>query len=196
MSTTVPNKQALDGDNLFVIHHFFSREECMCLIARSEALGYEEAPITTAGGFVMVKELRDNARVMLDDQNLAAELWVRARDFLPGRLDNWEVVGLNERFRFYRYDSEEKFAPHYDGYFQRDNGERSQLTFMVYLNEVTEGGATNFYCRDGRPRWQVRPECGKALVFKHLQLHEGAPVVRGRKYVLRTDVMYQRVGKD
>jgi hypothetical protein len=29
-----------------------------------------------------------------------------------------------------------------------------------------------------------------ALVFLHLQLHEGAPVVEGRKYVLRTDVMY------
>jgi len=28
------------------------------------------------------------------------------------------------------------------------------------------------------------------LGFVHLQLHEGAPVVRGRKYVLRTDVMY------
>ena len=29
-----------------------------------------------------------------------------------------------------------------------------------------------------------------ALVFAHLQLHEGAPVLDGRKYVLRTDVMY------
>jgi len=29
-----------------------------------------------------------------------------------------------------------------------------------------------------------------ALVFIHRQLHEGAPVIQGRKYVLRTDVMY------
>jgi len=29
-----------------------------------------------------------------------------------------------------------------------------------------------------------------ALVFAHFQLHEGAPVLEGRKYVLRTDVVY------
>jgi len=29
-----------------------------------------------------------------------------------------------------------------------------------------------------------------ALVFVHQQLHEGASVLNGRKYVLRTDVMY------
>jgi hypothetical protein len=39
---------------------------------------------------------------------------------------------------------------------------------------------------------RVRPATGLALVFMHRQLHEGAEVVRGRKYVLRTDVMYQR----
>ena len=37
----------------------------------------------------------------------------------------------------------------------------------------------------------MTPERGKALVFYHRQLHEGMPVVRGRKYVLRTDVMYR-----
>ncbi len=38
----------------------------------------------------------------------------------------------------------------------------------------------------------VKPECGKALVFFHRQLHEGAAVIRGRKYVLRSDIMYRR----
>jgi hypothetical protein len=40
------------------------------------------------------------------------------------------------------------------------------------------------------PRLEIKPERGMALVFVHRQLHEGAPVVQGRKYVLRTDVMY------
>jgi hypothetical protein len=30
-----------------------------------------------------------------------------------------------------------------------------------------------------------------ALVFVHQQLHEGAPIVEGRTYVLRTDVLYR-----
>lgn len=33
-----------------------------------------------------------------------------------------------------------------------------------------------------------------ALVFVHRHLHEGAPVIAGRKYVLRTDVMYAEGG--
>jgi hypothetical protein len=39
----------------------------------------------------------------------------------------------------------------------------------------------------------IRPERGMALGFYHLQIHEGAPVIHGRKYVLRTDVMYELV---
>lgn len=57
----------------------------------------------------------------------------------------------------------------------------------MYLNGGFEGGATAF--RESRASLLVTPERGKALVFYHRQLHEGLPVVRGRKYVLRTDVM-------
>ena len=54
------------------------------------------------------------------------------------------------------------------------------------------GGETTFYDAEDLTavRVSVRPQRGMALVFAHLQLHEGAAVVEGRKYVLRTDVMY------
>jgi hypothetical protein len=61
---------------------------------------------------------------------------------------------------------------------------------MVYLNADFSGGETKFYNEDRELHVTVRPERGMALGFVHSQLHEGAPVVRGRKYVLRTDVMY------
>jgi hypothetical protein len=63
---------------------------------------------------------------------------------------------------------------------------------MVYLNDDFVGGETKFYLDDGTPRLDVKPERGMALVFVHRQLHEGAAVVQGRKYVLRTDVMYRQ----
>lgn len=179
----------LDGPKVFVVKSFLSPEECDRFIALSEQAGYEDAPITTAAGFVMRKDVRDNARVLADDPALAAALWPRAEPFLPADWFGWRAVGFNERFRYYRYDPGQYFAPHSDGYFQRDNGERSHFTFMVYLNDDFEGGATAFY--QSRVPLQVRPERGKALVFYHRQLHEGQPVVRGRKYVLRTDVMYR-----
>jgi hypothetical protein len=193
-----PTKRELDGDQVFVIDSFFAKEECEKLIARSEHVGYDEARITTSAGDVMDKDVRNNTRIVLDDPAFAAELWRRARPFLPERIGDWQALGFNERFRFYRYDVGQQFTPHYDGYVQRDNGERSLLTFMIYLNDDFEGGETRFYepssiyCPDPPERFSVKPVRGQALVFIHRQLHEGARIVQGRKYVLRTDVMYQR----
>jgi predicted 2-oxoglutarate/Fe(II)-dependent dioxygenase YbiX len=183
--------ESLEGIDIFTINGFLTPEECADFIAVSEAAGYADAPITTASGFVMRKDIRDNARVIHDDPELAARLFERARPFLPETwFTHWDLVGFNERFRYYRYDPGQKFDRHTDGCFQRDNGERSHLTFMIYLNEGCDGGATAFH--NFHPSLLVRPETGKALVFNHRRLHEGMPVIRGRKYVLRTDVMYRR----
>jgi predicted 2-oxoglutarate/Fe(II)-dependent dioxygenase YbiX len=97
-------------------------------------------------------------------------------------------VGANERFRCYRYDVDQRFAPHYDGAFVRNDDERSLLTFMVYLNEDFRGGETHFHDFDVR----VTPKTGMALLFQHHQTHEGRYVNAGVKYALRTDVMYRR----
>jgi predicted 2-oxoglutarate/Fe(II)-dependent dioxygenase YbiX len=184
-------QELVETPRIFVIHDFLSREECERFIALCEGAGFTDAPITTSLGFVIKKDVRNNERVMVDDPALAAELWSKAKLFVPQTWSYWEAAGLNERFRYYRYDPGQTFAPHYDGYFERPNGQRSHLTFMVYLNDGFEGGDTIFH--QCRPPLCVRPECGKALVFYHQQLHEGAPVLSGRKYVLRTDVMYKRL---
>lgn len=162
------------------------REECEALLERAEALGFEDAPITTPWGFVRAPEVRDNTRVLLDDPALAAALWERVREALPARVGNWRVVGLNERFRFYRYAQGQKFAWHRDGAFRRSPEERSVLTLLFYLNEGFEGGATEFELYEPL---RVVPRQGAALAFEHRVLHQGAPVLRGRKDVLRTDVM-------
>ncbi len=183
-------KEELDSTRLFVIRSFLTPEECAALIARSEALGYGDAPITTAAGFVMRKDIRNNERVIVDDVALGMGLFEKAKPLLPATWFDWEIVGLNERFRFYRYDPGQYFARHTDGYFERENGERSHLTFMVYLNEDFAGGETNFGRISGPLK--VVPQTGMALVFYHGLVHEGASVLHGRKYVLRSDVMYRR----
>lgn len=180
-------KRELAGERVFVIDNFLTSDECAQHIARAEEVGFDDAPINTGFGMVISKGVRNNTRVMLDDAALAAELWPRLQPFLPARLKFWEPIGINERWRWYRYDKGEKFAPHLDGAFQRENGECSRLTFMVYLNDGFTGGATVFH--EYEPEIVVQPVCGMALVFVHRQLHEGAPIVAGRKYVLRSDVM-------
>ena len=188
-----------DGD-VFVVHDFLTPDECWHFIARGEAAGFGDAPINAGPARQVVrKDIRNNERVMIDDGQLARELWDRAQPLVPGRLGRWAAVGLNERLRFYRYDPGQRFAWHRDGAFYRDNGEQSHLTFMVYLNGDFEGGATEFNLRRmgmiqlDDPLLTVTPTAGKLLVFRHELLHQGALVMAGRKYVLRTDVMYRAV---
>jgi hypothetical protein len=173
-------------DQIFTVSEFFTPEECNAYIDLAESIGFDDAPINTAFGPQIRKDVRNNTRVMLDDQAHADDLWSRIPDYIPHSLGDWTACGANGRLRFYRYDVGQQFDWHYDGYFERDNGERSQLTFMVYLNDGFQGGDTTF---EGV---NIVPQAGLALFFIHRIRHKGQPIVNGRKYVLRTDVMYRR----
>jgi prolyl 4-hydroxylase len=187
-------RRYVDGDSLdhggplvFSIPDVLAPDECAAMIRRIEELGPSDAPITTAAGPVMRPEIRNNRRVMIDDEALAARLFDRIRARVPAPLCGMQPVGANERFRCYRYDPSHRFGPHYDGAFIRNDRERSLLTFMVYLNEGFGGGHTNFLDYDV----SVRPRTGHALLFQHFLLHEGAVVTSGTKYALRSDIMYR-----
>ena len=185
-----------------VVRDFLDADACAALKARIGAYGPQAAPVTTMHGAVMRPELRNNDRVMFDDVDLAASLFERARRWLPSTLRGddgprtttqhgatWQAVGLNERFRGYRYRPGQRFAPHFDGCFARTDDETSALTFLVYLDDGCTGGETNVL------DWgvQVRPATGTLFLFDHYVLHEGAVVTAGEKNVLRSDVMYRRI---
>lgn len=193
----MPRREDLNGNDIFVIHDFLTPAECQYYITGSEATGYGDAPVTTPRGFVMRKDIRNNDRVMIDDPALAAGLFERLLPFLPPNFREWLPVGINERFRYYRYTAGQKFEWHFDGAYARDNGEMSKYTFMIYLNEECTGGETLFNLnkyggvRDEDASLRIVPATGKALLFRHDVLHTGAVVLSGMKYVLRTDVMYR-----
>jgi len=176
-------KFRLEQDN------FFSKEECDDLITSSEAKGYEEALIRARGqGEVMNKDIRDNDRVIWDSHETAEALYERVKDLLPQDIDGWSPIGLNERFRFYRYKDGQRFQPHMDGAFKRNDNEVSLLTLLIYLNEDFDGGGTYLITLNEL----VKPKTGKLLIFDHKILHAGMAVTEGVKYVLRTDVMYKK----
>jgi hypothetical protein len=172
---------------VFTVDDVLTGDECAQVIDRIESLGPTVAPITTARGFVMRPDIRNNTRVIFDDAGFAQRLFERVEAQLPRPLCGMQPVGANERFRCYRYEHEQRFAPHYDGAFVRDDSERSLLTFMVYLNEGFRGGTTTFHDFDV----EVVPKTGRALFFQHFLLHEGCSVTSGVKYALRSDVMYR-----
>ena len=106
------------------------------------------------------------------------------------------AIGLNERMRILRYDPGAYFAPHYDGSYVRTtdkfgHSQRSLLTAQFYLNEGYVGGSTRFLNeRNESQFYEVIPKVGSVLIFEHDFFHEGAELFSGRKYSLRTDVMY------
>jgi prolyl 4-hydroxylase len=185
-------KNEIGSNQIFTISNFLSQKECEDYITLSENIGYTDAPISTAKGTQIIQEVRNNTRVIVDDRNLAKKLWQRTRDFMPKPIGRWQAVGLNDRFRFYRYEPGQYFAPHEDGSYHSQNGEESALTFLVFLNDGFEGGETSFYLprnQETRELYLI-PIRGMALCFVHSILHEGKAIFSGRKYVLRTDVMY------
>jgi predicted 2-oxoglutarate/Fe(II)-dependent dioxygenase YbiX len=180
-------------EEIFIVAEVLSPEKCAALIARAEEIGFEEATLTSPEGPVRVEAVRDNDRVIVDDEALAAELWELLEELVPVQVEGMRAVGINERFRFYRYEPGQQFDWHQDHSFERDNGEVSHLTVLIYLNDDFEGGETAFDdtgSEDSFEPFEVTPEIGLGLFFLHQVHHKGEPVLSGRKYVLRTDVMY------
>ena len=171
---------------IWSIENFLTAEECAELIRLSESLGYQEAEVSLPGGAKMIKGMRNNYRLLHQDEALAERYWQQLKPHCPARLDSSEAVSLNEQFRFYKYESQQRFKRHLDGRFTRNDQEESRITFMIYLNDDFTGGETAF------DEVVIQPKTGSALCFIHEQKHEGCPVASGIKYVLRSDVMYRK----
>jgi prolyl 4-hydroxylase len=173
------------SDNIFLVYNFLSPSQCSDYIKFSEQIVYEEALVETEKGFKCVEGTRNNDRILYTNLELAEQLFATARPFIPTEIGKSKAVGLNELFRFYRYTSGQKFKSHQDQSFIRNEHEASYYTFMLYLNDDFEGGATIF------ENCAIEPKQGSLLIFLHQLTHEGSEITKGIKYVLRTDVMYQ-----
>lgn len=176
--------RALTND-IFIIENFWAPDACDAFISKSEEIGYEPATIETGSGQKIVTSVRNNNRVIYKDYELADTLWQKLGPFAPKKIGCSKAVGLNELFRFYKYQPGQEFKRHRDQSYIRSDGDASYYTFMIYLNENYEGGETNF------GNLAIQPKKGLALVFLHNLEHEGSPVKKGTKYVLRTDIMFR-----
>ena len=224
-----------------VLENVFSSDECKAMVCESECKGYDTALLNKGGGREELEtKIRKSQRCIIDKIEYADTIWARVKDFVPTcwkhRKEDWHVVGLNERLRFLRYNPGDYFIPHFDGTYERPNGDRSFLTIQLYLNQDFEGGETTFPIQprvrlpletemrqppllhgeplhddqlsqskwprvseavpqeEGEPGTVARllPKTGQVLIFQHNIFHGGSIVTMGRKYTLRTDVMYRR----
>lgn len=171
-------------DYIFTIDSFITEDNCMTILSQINENDFSHAPIVTSRGEELKTDIRKNKRIIFDDYKLSESLFNQNKKHFPLTLSGRNLIGLNEKFRIYKYSKNEYFKPHADTPYKRKNGELSLLSLLIYLNNDYKGGETKF------DRIKVKGSTGMALVFHHGLIHEGSKVLEGFKYVLRTDVMF------
>jgi hypothetical protein len=160
-------------------------EMCERYIARFHATAAEQAPVITERGVEVDLAVRNNTRVMWDDEAEANALISLVQ--VPPRWKNETLVGGNPRIRVYRYEPGEHHGTHWDTVVELGEGVASRITLVFYLNDGFTGGETDF----PELKKRVVPKRGSALLFQHRVLHSALGVTSGVKYALRTDVLYR-----
>lgn len=89
------------------------------------------------------------------------------------------------RIKRYRAGSNENFEPHFDSIDQKCG---RYLVFLWYLNDVAQGGETEF-CDLGI---KVFPRVGRLLMFPPYWMfqHAGRPTLSNDKYIVSTYLMF------
>jgi len=192
-------------NQIVVIDDVFSPAECKSFVKFIDTLPLELTPPKKRG-----EAERHNHRFSITSVDFAKRLHAvfgpHLPSFLPSKTGKGtvgparEAHSFNSNIRVYKYTPLQHFGPHYDDDC-RDTmtGAKSEWTLLLYLTgyeDGVEGGETLFY-RNGKGTSEEVIKApltrGTALLHRHgreCMLHEGSPVVRGVKYVLRTDVMF------
>jgi predicted 2-oxoglutarate/Fe(II)-dependent dioxygenase YbiX len=192
----------------FQLLNVLSADECARMVALTETLGYlEDAAVS------LPRTIRHNlSATWVADDTTCELLWQRCRVQID-RSENFggkRAVGLNARFRFYRYDKGDYFGAHTDGSWPGSrvidgklfdnawNDRWSQLSFLLFLSEDFTGGATRFYVDPDNSAncVDVRTPLGGVLCFPHGEhplhcVHASEPISGGVKYIIRSDVLFE-----
>ena len=176
--------------DLYTLEEFLSPAECARIIALA---GHHLKPSTVSENDDPGREFRNSTTAYIGHLKSPAAIAVDAKIC--------RTLGIrapySEGIQAQRYDVGQQFKPHWDAFepggeaFRRFGGVRGNRTwtFMVYLNEDLEGGATRFTELD----IAVRPRTGMALLWNNLHAdgspnaatrHCGEPLTRGRKVII------------
>ncbi|KAI1794520.1 hypothetical protein LXA43DRAFT_1072440 [Ganoderma leucocontextum] len=195
-------------DQILLIDDVFSPEECKAYIKFIDTLPLELTPPKKRG-----EADRVNQRISIPSVDFAQKLHAALAPHLPDfpyPVSAKKLAGAtaraahscNSNIRLYKYTAGQYFGPHYDDSVRdAETGAKSEWTLLIYLTgaqDGVEGGETIFYQdQRGKPRETIVAPLtrGQALLHRHGQdclLHEGSPVTKGNKYVLRSDLMFMK----
>lgn len=186
-----------------VIDGLLSADECRLLVASATPGLRASRTVDPDTGLPIALPLRTSSDANLDP--IQEDLALRLVQMRIAAAAGFELIHA-EPLTVLRYEPGQQYRPHRDyvppGAIERDHpqaGNRAR-TICVYLNDVEEGGETEFPVAGVR----VTPKAGRAVVFDNLHangqadpdsLHAGLPVKRGEKW-LATLWLRQRPYRD
>ncbi|MFT6925685.1 MAG: putative 2-oxoglutarate/Fe(II)-dependent dioxygenase YbiX [Psychromonas sp.] len=214
----ISKKMLTEVPGAFQLLNVLTPDECKRLISASESMGFlPDAAVS------LPRSVRHNdSLTWVVDNTTERLIWNRIQALMTddgGIFEGKAALGLNNRFRFYRYNPGDYFKPHSDGSWPGSQvlddqlvhdafGDRySQLTFLILLTEDFEGGATRFLVNADHPdkpakrgdnvrQIDVRTPAGSVLCFPHGMhplhcIHSSEPILSGVKYIIRSDVLFE-----
>lgn len=205
-------RDVVEVPGCFILENVLSPRECDQFIRVTETMGYhEDSPV------MLPRRVRHNDNVnWIVSEAIDRTIWRRSAPLVRESVGSAVARGINARFRFYRYGVGDYFEFHKDGSWpgSRVRGGdviddayapwHSAYTCLILLSDDFDGGRTLFkvpgdggatnLSAEGSPLG-VRTPKGGALCFPHGThplhcLHAGEEVSRGRKYVIRTDILF------
>lgn len=180
----------VDSDRLelYIVLDYLSQEECETLVRTGETR-LRESTVTVDTGD---PEFRTSQTCDIGflDEPLVPVLQSRIAQTLGVPIEHAEIMQLQ------RYAPGQQFKGHTD-YFEPDSQEYNDnclkegnrtWTFMIYLNDVTEGGETRFDALE----IAFKPRRGMAVLWNNQRdglpnpntIHAGLPVIQGVKYIV------------
>ncbi|NQY65365.1 MAG: oxidoreductase [Alteromonadaceae bacterium] len=214
----VERRELAQVPGAFQLFNVLSKAECKSLIDISEQLGFlPDAPVS------LPRSVRHNdSLTWIVDEKTDGTIWQRIAHLMDDRqgiFGSCKALGINARFRFYRYSQDDFFKPHSDGSWPGsriiDNelianaflDRFSQMTLLILLSEDFQGGATRFLVNASDPtkpakagdpvaNVDVRTPAGSILCFPHGMhplhcIHSSVAITKGLKYIIRSDVLFE-----
>ncbi len=176
---------------LTTVRDVLSPQECADIIRIAEETGFVRASIyTDATGKEHFSDNRKSSRCIIDSPAFVERLWRRLEPHIPKRWNTATCVGINERLRILRYDPGDEFKPHQDGAYTAPSGAISKITILIYLNADYDGAWTHFLHENQHEWVPVCPYVGSVAMQDQSLVHYVPPLQTGRKYAIRTEVMY------
>ena len=153
-------------NEIWEIPNFLSPKECESLIKATEILGYQD--VTKMANSENGSVLRDMKRLFLSDSQTAEILTKKIEPFLPRAFEGGLFKGVNEKFKFYKYEKNNKYDRHIDGEYNDEIKQiKSVASFIIYLNAPSKGGMTRFHSHKFENGiYDIKPEIGKLLIYR------------------------------